>query len=69
MLTTDLSLIEDSAYKIISKNSIKTLKLLKWLLLRHGLNTHRDMGPKSTYLGPEIPEEEFNWQDHTIKRL
>ena len=71
MLTTDLSLIEDSAYKIISEKFYKNPEAFEMAFAKAWFKlTHRDMGPKSTYLGPEIPEEEFNWQDpHTIKRL
>jgi catalase-peroxidase len=64
MLTTDLSLKFDSAYEKISRRFLEypeefDLAFAKaWFKL-----THRDMGPKSTYLGPEIPENEFMWQD------
>jgi len=64
MLTTDLSLRFDSAYEKISRRFLEypeefDLAFAKaWFKL-----THRDMGPKSTYLGPEIPENEFVWQD------
>ena len=64
MLTTDLSLIEDSAYKIISEKFYKNPEAFEMAFAKAWFKlTHRDMGPKSTYLGPEIPEEEFNWQD------
>lgn len=64
MLTSDLALKEDPEYRKICQNFIDNPKEFDkafanaWFKL-----THRDMGPKSTYLGPEIPEEEFIWQD------
>lgn len=64
MLTSDLALKEDPEYRKICQNFIDNPKEFDkafanaWFKL-----THRDMGPKSTYLGPEIPQEEFIWQD------
>lgn len=64
MLTTDLSLRFDPDYEKISRRFLEnpeefnTAFAKAWFKL-----THRDMGPKSSYLGPEIPEEEFIWQD------
>ena len=64
MLTTDLSLIEDSTYRIVSKKfyddpaAFELAFAKAWFKL-----THRDMGPKSSYVGPEIPEEDYSWQD------
>ena len=64
MLTTDLSLIYDPVYKEISQRFLDhpeefDLAFAKaWFKL-----THRDMGPSSTYLGPEVPKENFIWQD------
>jgi len=64
MLTTDLSLRFDPAYEKISRNFLENPAEFDaafaqaWFKL-----THRDMGPKTSYLGPEIPEEEFIWQD------
>jgi catalase-peroxidase len=64
MLTTDLSLIEDSAYRVVSQKfyddpaAFELAFAKAWFKL-----THRDMGPKSSYIGPEIPEEEYSWQD------
>jgi len=64
MLTTDLSLRFDPAYEKISRNFYENPKEFDkafahaWFKL-----THRDMGPKSTYLGPEAPQEQFIWQD------
>lgn len=64
MLTTDLSLRQDPIYAKISKNFYDNpaafdLAFAKaWFKL-----THRDLGPKSLYLGPEVPKETFVWQD------
>jgi catalase-peroxidase len=64
MLTTDLSMRFDPAYGKISQRFMEnpdefTKAFGKaWFKL-----THRDMGPKSTYLGPEIPKEDLIWQD------
>ncbi|WP_069948856.1 catalase/peroxidase HPI [Microbulbifer aggregans] len=64
MLTTDLALKMDPAYRKISerfKNNPKELEdafARAWFKL-----THRDMGPKSRYLGPEVPKEDLIWQD------
>ena len=64
MLTTDLSLIEDSAYRIVSQKfyddpaAFELAFAKAWFKL-----THRDMGPKSSYIGSEIPEEDYSWQD------
>ena len=64
MLTTDLSLLEDSAYKIISRKFYEDPAAFELAFAKAWFKlTHRDMGPKSTYLGPEIPNEEFTWQD------
>ena len=64
MLTTDLSLIEDSSYRVVSQKfyddpaAFELAFAKAWFKL-----THRDMGPKSSYVGPEIPEEDYSWQD------
>ncbi len=64
MLTTDLSLIKDPEYRKISErfhanpDELATEFAKAWFKL-----LHRDMGPTSRYLGPEIPSETFNWQD------
>ena len=64
MLTTDLSLLEDSAYKIISRKFYEDPEAFELAFAKAWFKlTHRDMGPKSTYLGPEVPKEEFIWQD------
>ncbi len=64
MLTSDLALKEDSEYKKICQNFMDNpLEFDKAFAKAWFKLTHRDMGPKSTYLGPEIPEENFIWQD------
>ncbi len=64
MLTTDLSLREDPAYEKISRRFLEDPKAFADAFARAWFKlTHRDMGPKSLYLGPEIPKDDFIWQD------
>lgn len=64
MLTTDLALRFDPAYEKISRrffenpDEFASAFAKAWFKL-----THRDMGPKSRYLGPEVPQEDLIWQD------
>ncbi len=64
MLTTDLSLRFDPAYEKISRrfyehpDEFADAFARAWFKL-----THRDMGPRARYLGPEVPEEDLIWQD------
>ena len=64
MLVTDLSLRVDPAYEKISRrfyehpDEFADAFARAWFKL-----THRDMGPRSRYLGPEVPAEELIWQD------
>ena len=64
MLTTDLSLRLDPAYAKISRrfyehpDEFADAFARAWFKL-----THRDMGPRARYLGPEVPKEELIWQD------
>jgi catalase-peroxidase len=64
MLTTDLSLRMDPAYEKISRrfhqhpNEFADAFARAWFKL-----THRDMGPRACYLGPEVPKEDLIWQD------
>jgi catalase-peroxidase len=64
MLTTDLSLRFDPVYEKISRHFYENPDAFAdafakaWFKL-----THRDMGPKSRYLGTEVPSEDFLWQD------
>ncbi|MGL5153271.1 MAG: catalase/peroxidase HPI [Clostridium sp.] len=64
MTTADLALVNDPIYKKIAENYLKNPKKFAedfakaWFKL-----THRDMGPIRRYHGPEVPKEEFIWQD------
>jgi catalase-peroxidase len=64
MLTTDLSLRFDPIYGEISKRFHENPDLFADAFARAWYKlTHRDLGPKSLYLGPEVPEETLLWQD------
>src|SRR5687767_3394598 len=64
MLTTDLSLRFDPAYEKISRRFHKNPDQLADAFARAWFKlTHRDMGPRARYLGPEVPAEELIWQD------
>lgn len=64
MTTADLALRADPIYESIARNFLKNPEQFQdqfagaWFKL-----THRDMGPVSRYLGPEVPKEQFIWQD------
>lgn len=64
MLTSDLALREDETFANISRNYLNNFTALTndfsraWFKL-----THRDMGPRARYLGPEVPAEKLIWQD------
>lgn len=64
MLTTDLSLRIDPAYEKISRRFLENPDQFADAFARAWFKlTHRDMGPRSRYLGPEVPAEELIWQD------
>jgi catalase-peroxidase len=64
MLTTDLSLRFDPAYEKISRRFFENPDQFADAFARAWFKlTHRDMGPRSRYLGPEVPAEELVWQD------
>ncbi len=64
MLTTDLSLRFDPVYEKISRRFYENPDELADAFARAWYKlTHRDMGPKARYLGPEVPDEELIWQD------
>lgn len=64
MLTTDLSLRFDPEYEKISRRFLENPDEFADAFARAWFKlTHRDMGPKSRYLGPEVPEEDLIWQD------
>lgn len=64
MLTTDLSLRFDPAYEKISRRFLENPDAFADAFARAWFKlTHRDMGPRERYLGPEVPQEELLWQD------
>ncbi len=64
MLTTDLSLRLDPAYEKISRRFLEHPAEFADAFARAWFKlTHRDMGPRARYLGPEVPAEQFIWQD------
>ena len=64
MLTTDLALRMDPAYEKISRRFHKDQAAFADAFARAWFKlTHRDMGPKSRYLGPLVPKEDLIWQD------
>ena len=64
MLTTDLALRKDPVYEKISRRFMEHPEQLADAFARAWFKlTHRDMGPRARYLGPEVPKEELIWQD------
>ena len=64
MLTTDLALKADPAYEKISRRFLEHPEQFADAFARAWFKlTHRDMGPRARYLGPEVPAEELIWQD------
>jgi len=64
MLTTDLALRFDPAYEKVSRRFLENPNAFADAFARAWFKlTHRDMGPRTTYLGPEAPKEELIWQD------
>ena len=64
MLTTDIALRVDPAYEKISRRFLANPDQLADAFARAWFKlTHRDMGPRVRYLGPEVPAEELIWQD------
>jgi len=64
MLTTDLALRVDPAYEKISRRFYENPDQFADAFARAWFKlTHRDMGPRARYLGPEVPSEELIWQD------
>src|SRR5271157_548514 len=64
MLTTDLALRFDPAYEKISRRFMENTDQFADAFARAWFKlTHRDMGPRARYLGPEVPAEELIWQD------
>lgn len=64
MTTADMAMREDPAYRVISKRFHENPDQFQDAFARAWFKLlHRDMGPKTRYIGPEIPEEELIWQD------
>lgn len=64
MLTTDIALKVDPVYEKIARRFLENPDEFAKAFARAWFKlTHRDLGPRSRYLGPEVPEEEFIWQD------
>lgn len=64
MLTTDLSLRFDPGFEKISRRFLENPQAFAEAFARAWFKlTHRDLGPRSRYLGPEVPREELIWQD------
>ena len=64
MLTTDIALRMDPDYEKISRRFLENPDEFADAFARAWYKlTHRDMGPKARYLGPEVPEEDLIWQD------
>ncbi len=69
MFTTDLALKMDPEYKKISKRFLDNSQEFEKAFARAWFKlTHRDMGPRARYLGPEVPQEAMTWQDPIPKR-
>jgi len=64
MFTTDLALKQDPGFRAISERFLKNPKEFDLAFAKAWFKlTHRDLGPRSRYLGSEVPAEEFIWQD------
>ncbi len=64
MTTADMSLKKDPVYEKIARNYLENPDKFADAFARAWFKlTHRDMGPKSRYLGPEVPQEDLIWQD------
>ena len=64
MFTTDLALRTDPSYKKITQNWLKNPKAFEDAFARAWFKlTHRDMGPRARYIGPDAPKEVLSWQD------
>ncbi|WP_434636887.1 catalase/peroxidase HPI [Sulfurimonas sp. NW7] len=64
MFTTDLALRMDPEFEKVSRSFLENPELFAQSFAKAWFKlTHRDMGPKSRYLGPEVPQDEFLWQD------
>ncbi len=69
MLTSDLALRYDPVYSKISKNFLENPEKFEEAFAKAWFKLlHRDMGPPQCYLGPEVPDETFVWQDPVPER-
>jgi len=64
MTDADMAMVKDPAYRKISEQFYKDPDYFSEVFARAWFKlTHRDMGPKARYIGPEVPEEDLIWQD------
>ncbi len=64
MTDADMAMIKDPAYRKISERFYKDPDYFSEVFARAWFKlTHRDMGPKACYIGPDVPEEDLIWQD------
>ncbi|MCH8545920.1 MAG: catalase/peroxidase HPI [Cryomorphaceae bacterium] len=64
MTDADMAMIKDPAYRKISERFFKDPEYFNEVFARAWFKlTHRDLGPKSRYLGPDVPQEDLIWQD------
>ncbi len=64
MFTTDLALKFDPSYREIAKRFLDDPEAYRLAFAKAWFKlTHRDMGPKARYIGPEVPKEDLSWQD------
>ena len=70
MTDADMAMIKDPAYRVISERFFKDPAYLSEVFARAWFKlTHRDLGPKARYLGPDVPAEDLIWQDPVPKGL
>ncbi|TVQ73598.1 MAG: catalase/peroxidase HPI, partial [Chromatiaceae bacterium] len=68
MTDADMAMIKDPAYRKISERFYNDPEYFNEVFARAWFKlTHRDLGPKSRYLGPEVPQEDLIWQDPVPK--
>lgn len=64
MMTSDIALKVDPAYRQVCERFLNDFDYFSDVFARAWYKlTHRDMGPKTRYLGPEVPDEDLSWQD------
>jgi catalase-peroxidase len=64
MTDADMAMIKDPAYRVISERFYKDPAYFTEVFARAWFKlTHRDLGPKTRYLGPDVPKEDLIWQD------